>query len=87
MEDLDNTTASELLVVLHPSPTMVSTLPTDGTRAEIDETTRALDIEARVICFRATDLLGEQHEVVMGEREEEMEAPIIPGSLFPFLHV
>ena len=87
VENPNNTTASKLLVVLHPSPTMVSTLPTDRTRAAIDETTRALDIEARVICFRAADLLGEQPRVVMDESEEEMEAPIIPGNLFPFLRV
>lgn len=72
--------------VPHPSTAMVGMLPSDRTRAEIDETTRALDIEARVICSRAANLLEEQLGVVMGEREEEMEALIVLGnfpSLFP----
>lgn len=51
--DSSNTIASKLPTVLEPSIAMY------GTGAATDDTTRALVIEARVICTKAADFLDE----------------------------
>lgn len=75
----NNEVISELLVIPDSSTVM------DRTWTAVDETIQALDIEARVICSRAADVLEEQPGLVMGEPEEEIETSIRPCNLLLFL--
>lgn len=76
----DNTVAPELLLILDSSTEM------DRTWAVVDETTQALDLEARVICTRANNFLGEQSGLVMDEPNIEMETSLIPCNFFGLLY-
>ncbi|KAJ8631802.1 hypothetical protein MRB53_025125 [Persea americana] len=76
----DNTVAPELLLILDSSIEM------DRTWAVVDETTQALDLEARVICTRANNFLGEQSGLVMDEPNIEMETSLIPCNFFGLLY-
>ena len=64
-----------------PSNTIISELPAvpqhstamHGMETATDDITRALAIEARVICTKATDFLDEKPEEVLDDSEEERE--------------
>lgn len=78
--DPNNTVVSAFLAVPE------SSIMVDEMRVGADDMTRAFDIEARVICTRAANILEDQPEVVMDESKEEGDTSIIPCKLLPFLH-